>query len=77
MTDRGASGAAPVGLESTGDGVYAVNSSVLGVPALTLPVLADEDLPAGLQLMGFEWRDADLFAVAGAVEEVAGTVGLK
>lgn len=65
-------GAATMGLDSTGDGVFAVNSSVLGSPALSLPILTDEGLPAGLQLMGFEGRDADLFAIAIAVIDASG-----
>ncbi len=66
-----ATGPAPLGLASTGDGIFAVNSSVLGVPALTLPLLSEDGLPVGLQLMGFSWKDADLFAIAGAVEGIA------
>jgi Asp-tRNA(Asn)/Glu-tRNA(Gln) amidotransferase A subunit family amidase len=65
-----ASGAAPIGIGSTGDGVFAVNSSVLGAPALTMPILTDDGLPAGLQLMGFEGCDADLFGVARAILDV-------
>jgi Asp-tRNA(Asn)/Glu-tRNA(Gln) amidotransferase A subunit family amidase len=34
------------------------------VPAISLPVLEDEGLPLGLQLMGFEQQDAPLFAIA-------------
>jgi Asp-tRNA(Asn)/Glu-tRNA(Gln) amidotransferase A subunit family amidase len=59
-----ATGAAPVGLESTGNPIFAVAGSMLGVPAISLPVLEDESLPLGLQLMGFEQQDAALFAVA-------------
>jgi Asp-tRNA(Asn)/Glu-tRNA(Gln) amidotransferase A subunit family amidase len=65
-----APGAAPVGLGWTGDPVFVVPGSMLGVPALSLPVLADEGLPLGLQLLGFADRDADLFATAAAVLEV-------
>lgn len=65
-----ATGPAPVGLVSTGDGAFAVHASVLGAPALTLPLLREAGLPVGVQLIGFDWRDADLFAVAGAVERV-------
>jgi Asp-tRNA(Asn)/Glu-tRNA(Gln) amidotransferase A subunit family amidase len=62
-----APGAAPLGLESTGDPVFAVPFSLLGVPAVSLPVLRDEGLPLGLQLTGFEHGDAALFAHAGSV----------
>jgi Asp-tRNA(Asn)/Glu-tRNA(Gln) amidotransferase A subunit family amidase len=59
-----ATGAAPVGLESTGNPIFAVAGSMLGVPAISLPVLEDDGLPLGLQLMGFEQQDAPLFAIA-------------
>jgi Asp-tRNA(Asn)/Glu-tRNA(Gln) amidotransferase A subunit family amidase len=60
----GACGAAPTGLGTTGNTIMNVTASYLGVPALTLPVLSDEGLPLGLQLLGGQNRDADLFAVA-------------
>jgi len=44
-----------------------VPGSTLGIPTVSLPVLADEGLPLGLQLMGFAHRDAQLFATAAAV----------
>ena len=59
-----ASGAAPVGLGSTGDPAFAVPFSLLGVPALSLPLLREQNLPLGLQLTGFEGGDAAIFAVA-------------
>ena len=62
-----APGAAPIGLDSTGDSAFAVPSSLLGTPALSLPVLVAEDLPLGLQLIGFEGGDAAMFAAAGAL----------
>jgi Asp-tRNA(Asn)/Glu-tRNA(Gln) amidotransferase A subunit family amidase len=62
-----ASGAAPVGIESTGNPAFAAPSSLLGVPALSLPLLEDERLPLGLQALGFEQRDADLFGYACAI----------
>jgi Asp-tRNA(Asn)/Glu-tRNA(Gln) amidotransferase A subunit family amidase len=62
-----ATGAAPVGLSSTGDPVFVVPGSMLGVPALSLPVLSDGGLPLGLQLLGFADLDALLFATAGGV----------
>ncbi|HXI99696.1 MAG TPA: amidase [Micropepsaceae bacterium] len=57
-------GAAPEGLHSTGNPIFAVAGSMLGVPAISLPVLSDEGLPLGLQIMGFEQEDAALFGVA-------------
>jgi Asp-tRNA(Asn)/Glu-tRNA(Gln) amidotransferase A subunit family amidase len=62
-----APGAAPTGLGFTGDPVFAVPGSMLGVPALSLPVLDDGGLPLGLQLVGFAHRDASLFATAASV----------
>jgi Asp-tRNA(Asn)/Glu-tRNA(Gln) amidotransferase A subunit family amidase len=65
-----ATGAAPVGLHSTGNPVFAAPGSMLGIPAISLPVLDDGGLPLGLQLMGFAHRDARLFACAAAVLEI-------
>ncbi|MDB5572305.1 MAG: amidase [Hyphomicrobiales bacterium] len=66
-----APGPAPVGLASTGDPNFAVPGSFLGAPAMSLPLMSDEGLPLGLQLLGFEGADADLFAVAGGVQALA------
>jgi Asp-tRNA(Asn)/Glu-tRNA(Gln) amidotransferase A subunit family amidase len=65
-----APGAAPIGLGSTGDPIFASPGSMLGVPALSLPVLEDGGLPLGLQLLGFAHRDASLFATAASVLEI-------
>ena len=62
-----ATGAAPVGLGSTGNPVFVVPASMLGIPAITLPVLSDGGLPLGLQLMGFADQDAALFSYAAGV----------
>ena len=66
-----ASGAAPIGIELTGNPVFAAPSSLFGVPALSLPLLEDESLPLGLQALGFEQRDADLFGYARAIADLA------
>jgi Asp-tRNA(Asn)/Glu-tRNA(Gln) amidotransferase A subunit family amidase len=58
---------APVGLGWTGDPACTVHASLLGIPALSLPVLQDEGLPLGLQVTGFADRDAQAFAAAGAI----------
>ena len=65
-----APGAAPVGLGSTGNPIFVVPGSMLGVPVVTLPVLQAEGLPLGLQLLGFEGGDAALFALAGGVASI-------
>ncbi len=59
-----ATGPAPLGLGSTGNPVFAVPGSILGVPSVSLPVLSPAGLPLGLQVVGFEGGDARLFAGA-------------
>jgi Asp-tRNA(Asn)/Glu-tRNA(Gln) amidotransferase A subunit family amidase len=61
--------AAPVGLGSTGDPVFAVPSSLLGVPAISLPVMREESLPLGFQVVGFYGKDAAVVATAGWIEK--------
>jgi Asp-tRNA(Asn)/Glu-tRNA(Gln) amidotransferase A subunit family amidase len=63
-----APGAAPVGVETTGNPVFAVPGSMLEAPGVSLPVLNDNGLPLGLQVLGFPQDDAALFAVAGWIE---------
>jgi Asp-tRNA(Asn)/Glu-tRNA(Gln) amidotransferase A subunit family amidase len=67
-----ATGAAPVGIESTGDPVFTVPTSMLGVPTISLPLLQAEGLPLGLQVIGFQNRDAELFAGAASVVATLG-----
>jgi Asp-tRNA(Asn)/Glu-tRNA(Gln) amidotransferase A subunit family amidase len=69
-----APGAAPVGLGSTGNPVFNVPASMLGIPALSLPVLSAEELPLGLQIMGFGGQDAGLFAIGATVWNLLGTI---
>ena len=64
-----ATGAAPIGLGSTGDPVFTVPTSLLGVPAISLPVLECDAMPLGLQVIGFEGQDSELFSFASAIEE--------
>jgi len=64
-----ASGPAPKGLASTGDPSFAIPSSFLGIPALSLPLFKVDNLPLGLQVLGFNERDADLFAVAAFLQK--------
>jgi Asp-tRNA(Asn)/Glu-tRNA(Gln) amidotransferase A subunit family amidase len=67
-----APGAAPVGLGSTGNPVFNVPASMLGIPAVSLPLLSIEGLPLGLQIAGFVGEDASLFAVAAAIRDLLG-----
>ncbi len=61
---------APVGIEATGNPIFAVQGSLLGVPTLSLPMITIGGLPLGLQLLGFLDEDAALFAHAAALENV-------
>ena len=58
-------GGAPKGLQSTGNAQFAVPSSLLGVPALTLPLFEIDGMPLGLQVLGFFNEDARAFALVG------------
>jgi Asp-tRNA(Asn)/Glu-tRNA(Gln) amidotransferase A subunit family amidase len=60
--------AAPLGLDSTGDPTCTAHASLLGIPAISLPLLQDDGLPLGLQVTGFTNRDADAFAAAAAIK---------
>jgi len=64
-----ATGPAPKGLQSTGNSAFAVPSSLLGIPALTLPLFAIDGLPLGLQVLGFFNEDARAFALAGFLRD--------
>src|SRR5262249_32039493 len=64
-----APGPAPVGLGWTGDASFAVPASLLGTPAISLPLFAVDGLPLGLQIIGFEHGDAAAFAAAGWIED--------
>jgi Asp-tRNA(Asn)/Glu-tRNA(Gln) amidotransferase A subunit family amidase len=59
-----APGGAPEGLASTGNGELAIPASLLGVPALSLPLFEVAGMPLGLQVIGHFDRDADAFAIA-------------
>jgi Asp-tRNA(Asn)/Glu-tRNA(Gln) amidotransferase A subunit family amidase len=67
-----APGAAPLGLASTGDPAFAVPFSLLGVPAISLPLLREQGLPLGLQVTGFENEDAATFGIAAWLMQVLG-----
>jgi Asp-tRNA(Asn)/Glu-tRNA(Gln) amidotransferase A subunit family amidase len=63
---------APIGLSSTGNPIFVVQGSLLGVPTLSLPLVTLKNLPLGLQMLGFLDEDAALFAHAAAVETTIG-----
>ena len=64
-----ATGPAPKGM-LTGDPAFAVPGSLLGVPALSLPLFDVGGLPLGLQLLGFIGQDAQAIAWAGGICDV-------
>ena len=64
-------GAAPVGIASTASPIYGVPISVLGAPALSLPLLEIEGMPLGLQLMGFRHEDARIIGIGNWIMRTA------
>ena len=67
---------APVGLESTGNPIFAVQGSLLGVPTLSLPLITLDHLPLGIQLLGFLDEDAALFAHTAALQTILTPIAL-
>jgi Asp-tRNA(Asn)/Glu-tRNA(Gln) amidotransferase A subunit family amidase len=57
-------GAAPRLDDTTGSPAMNVPASLLGVPAVSLPLLSDGGLPLGLQLIGQMGEDTDLMGLA-------------
>ena len=57
-------GPAPLGHNETGSRHYQVPWSYLGLPCFTLPVMAAEGLPVGLQVMGCDRSTVDLVALS-------------
>ncbi len=58
-------GAAPVGLEATGNPVFSTLFTYTGVPAITLPLMeAENGLPVGVQVVGRRSDDARLLRAA-------------
>ncbi len=67
-------GAAPVGLESTGNPVFCTIWTLLGLPAVTLPLLrAGDGMPIGVQLVGHYGDDARLLRAASWLTAAVGT----
>ena len=63
-----ARGVAPQGIEATGDPVFCTLWTLVGFPALNLPLLANaEGLPIGVQLVGAPGRDERLLRTARAM----------
>ena len=56
-----AAGAAPRGLDTTGNPVFCTLWTFLATPALNLPLLQSGGLPLGIQLVGRRFDEARLF----------------
>ena len=65
---------APVGIDATGNPVFAVHASLLGVPALSLPLASIGGLPLGVQAIGYMDQDASLFAAAAYMQDAIGAI---
>jgi Asp-tRNA(Asn)/Glu-tRNA(Gln) amidotransferase A subunit family amidase len=73
-----ATGAAPRGLESTGDPVMNLPWTHAGMPTINLPAGRNPiDLPLGLQVSGGWYGDELLLAWAGEMEEVLREDGMR
>jgi len=63
-----ATGAAPIndftGQRPTGDAVFNHPSSSLGAPAVTIPLLAVDNMPLGIQIMGQPNTDAKILGIS-------------
>jgi Asp-tRNA(Asn)/Glu-tRNA(Gln) amidotransferase A subunit family amidase len=55
-----AAGPAPKGLKSTGNRSFQIAWTLTSTPAITLPLLAVDDMPLGVQVMGFCDKDERL-----------------
>lgn len=59
-----APGAAPVGIETTGNAIFNLPASALRCPALSLPLLHAEGMPLGLQIIGYPGQERALSGLA-------------
>ena len=66
-----APGAAPIGLESTGNSIFNVPASALRCPAVSLPRMTLGGLPLGIQLLGQPLGERALSGVAAYVAGLA------
>jgi len=64
LISLGSPGPAPHGLGSTGDSVFNSPTSILGAPAVTVPMLAIEGMPVGIQIVGQRHTDARTAGIA-------------
>ncbi len=57
--------------------IYTVGVNLAGLPALSLPVAAAGGMPAGLQLIGKAFGEAELFQVAAGAEAAVGDTAFR
>jgi Asp-tRNA(Asn)/Glu-tRNA(Gln) amidotransferase A subunit family amidase len=56
-------GPGQVGQQQGGTPFYNDASSAIGAPSMNLPVLSAQNVPLGVQLMGFEGQDRDMMGI--------------
>jgi len=70
LITAGATGEAPVGLQSTGNAAFQRIWTLTGVPTITLPLLkGPNQMPVGVQLIGRKGCDGELIRAARWIEE--------
>jgi len=57
-------GPAPLGLGSTGNAIFNAATSMLHCPAVTVPILAVDNMPVGVQVVGQRHMDARVAGIA-------------
>ncbi len=67
----------PLAPRPTGDAVFNYGSSLLGAPVVTLPVMAVDGMPVGLQIMGQHNTDARITALGRWIYENVDPVAVK
>src|SRR5690606_12065595 len=55
----------PLNPTPTGDSSFNIPASLLGAPAISIPIMAVDGLPLGLQIIGQQHEDAKLCGYAG------------
>jgi Asp-tRNA(Asn)/Glu-tRNA(Gln) amidotransferase A subunit family amidase len=70
-------GPAPRGLGSTGDPVFNNPTSMLGAPAVTVPMLAIEGMPVGIQIVGQSHADFRTTGIARWLSETVPPVSIN